>query len=322
MAVTHINKTDAFKALCEKTAKLGKKLESVQGEQTQVQPGRVALVGAGPGDPDLLTVKALREIQQADFIMYDRLVSEDIRALFPAGVPAMYVGKAKSNHSVPQEQLNQLLVEKAQQGLNVCRVKGGDSFVFGRGGEEMIELKEAGIEVSLVPGITAAAGATSYSGIPLTHRGVSQGCTFVTAHGKPLSPEQKQGGEPELDVCWKSLAGLNHTLVFYMGLSRAGMISRELTQAGLNASTPVALIEKGCCKDQRLVRGQLHELVELVEREQVQSPALIVVGEVVNLADQLDWFAQEQARTERESLAQTNNIDNKQLCVSPEKLSA
>jgi len=317
MAVTHINQTDAFKALCEKTAKRGEKVEGVKGALSPVQAGRVALVGAGPGDPDLLTVKALREIQQADFIMYDRLVSEDIRALFPAGVPAMYVGKAKSNHSVPQEQLNQLLVEKAQQGLNVCRVKGGDSFVFGRGGEEMIELKQAGIDVCLVPGITAAAGATSYSGIPLTHRGVSQGCTFVTAHGKPV-----EGGEPELDVCWKSLAGLKHTLVFYMGLSRAGMISRELTHAGLSASTPVALIEKGCCKDQRLVRGQLHELVELVEREQVQSPALIVVGEVVNLADQLDWFAQEQARAEKQNLAQTNNIENKQLCVSAEKLSA
>jgi len=311
MAVTHINKTDAFKALCEKTAKLNEQLEG-----QQVKAGRVVLVGAGPGDPDLLTVKALREIQRADFIMYDRLVSEDIRALFPEGVPAMYVGKAKSNHSVPQEQLNQLLVEKALQGLNVCRVKGGDSFVFGRGGEEMIELKEAGIDVCLVPGITAAAGATSYAGIPLTHRGVSQGCTFVTAHGKPVAPGSHPA-EPELDVCWKSLAGLNHTLVFYMGLSRAGMISRELTQAGLSADTPVALIEKGCCKDQRLVRGQLHELVELVEREQVQSPALIVVGEVVNLADQLDWFAAEQART-----AQTNNIEYKQLRVSPEKLSA
>lgn len=295
MAITHIKPHKNYRAICKKSASSSEAI------------GRVALVGAGPGDPDLLTVKALREIQQADFIMYDRLVSEDIRALFPEGVPALYVGKAKSNHSVPQEQLNQLLVEKAQQGLNVCRVKGGDSFVFGRGGEEMIELKQAGIDVCLVPGITAAAGATSYAGIPLTHRGVSQGCTFVTAHGKPLSTEEKLSGEAELDVCWKSLAGLNHTLVFYMGLSRAGMISHELISAGLNGSTPVALIEKGCCPDQRLVRGQLNELAELVTREQVQSPALIVVGDVVKLADQLDWFAAEQNRISRE-----NNFENKQ----------
>ena len=244
-----------------------------------VKPGKVWLVGAGPGDPDLLTVKALRVIQQADIILFDNLVSQDIRDLFPKTTPAFYVGKIKDAHSIPQDELNELLVEKAQQGLNVCRIKGGDSFVFGRGGEEMLRAKEAGIQVELVPGITAAAGCTSYAGIPLTHRGVSQGCTFVTGHA-----------EKQLGVNWQSLAQLNHTLVFYMGLSKAQMISDRLIESGMNPDTPAALIENGCCPDQRLIRGSVNELAEMVEREQVQSPALIVVGEVVNLADKLEWF--------------------------------
>jgi uroporphyrin-III C-methyltransferase len=246
-----------------------------------IKPGKVWLVGAGPGDPDLLTLKALRAIEQADLILYDNLVSQEIRDLFPASTPAFYVGKIKDNHSIPQDQLNELLVEKAEQGLNVCRIKGGDSFVFGRGGEEMLRLKQNNITVELVPGITAAAGCTSYAGIPLTHRGVSQGCTFVTAHA-----------EKELGVDWYALAQLKHTLVFYMGLSKAGMISSNLIAAGLPMETSAALIENGCCPQQRVIRGDLSELAELVEREQVQSPALIVVGDVVNLADQLDWFSE------------------------------
>ncbi len=165
----------------------------------------MSLVGAGPGDPDLLTVKALRVIQQADVIVYDRLVSKEICQLFPSSTPTVYVGKAKDHHSVPQQNINELLVNKAKQGLNICRLKGGDAFVFGRGGEEMLELRQAGVEVDLVPGITAAAGCTSYAGIPLTHRGLSQGCTFVTAHA-----------EKELYICWQSLAQLDHTLVFFI----------------------------------------------------------------------------------------------------------
>lgn len=242
--------------------------------------GKVFLVGAGPGDPELLTLKALRVLESVDLILFDRLVSDEIRALFPASTPALYVGKVKDNHSVPQDQLNTLLVSQAQKGLNICRLKGGDSFVFGRGGEEMLALREAGVEVEVVPGITAGAGATSYAGIPLTHRGLAQGCSFITAHG-----------EKELNIHWPSLAASGHTLVFYMGLSRAGMISRELCAAGLDASTPAALIENGCCSNQRVVTGTVAELEALVEREQVQSPALIVVGKVVALADQLAWFA-------------------------------
>jgi len=243
------------------------------------KPGKVSLVGAGPGDPELLTVKALKIIQNSDFILYDRLVSKEILELFPAKTPAMYVGKQKSNHSIPQDELNDLLVAKALQGLNICRLKGGDSFVFGRGGEEMLKLKSAGIEVEVVPGITAASGCTSYSGIPLTHRGISQGCTMVTAHG-----------EKELNLNWEHLAKVDHTLVFYMGLSKSQMISNQLLHHGMSGSTPVALIENGCCPQQRVVRGQLQELPLLAEREKVQSPALIIVGEVVSLADELAWF--------------------------------
>ena len=246
-------------------------------------PGRVTLVGAGPGDPELLTIKALKVIQNSDFIFYDRLVSKEILELFPPKTPAIYVGKQKSNHSIPQDELNDLLVAKALQGLNICRLKGGDSFVFGRGGEEMLKLKSAGIEVEVVPGITAASGCTSYSGIPLTHRGISQGCTMVTAHG-----------EKELNLNWKHLAKVDHTLVFYMGLSKSKMISDQLQHHGMPDTTPVALIENGCCPQQRVVRGQLQELPLLAERENVSSPALIVVGDVVNLADDLAWFGKDE----------------------------
>lgn len=256
-------------------------------QEASVAAGKVVLVGAGPGDPELLTLKALRAIESADVILYDRLVSAEICALFPASTPAFYVGKAKDNHSIPQAELNQLLVSKAQQGLNVCRLKGGDSFVFGRGGEEMLVLKQAGIHVEVVPGITAGAGATSYAGIPLTHRGLAQGCSFITAHG-----------EKELDIHWPSLVASKHTLVFYMGLSRAAMIREQLLAAGMASEMPVALIENGCCVQQRVVQGQLSELELLVEREQVQSPALIVVGKVVSLADQLAWFGEIQKQNQ------------------------
>lgn len=241
--------------------------------------GKVMLVGAGPGDPELLTIKALRAIEQADLILFDRLVSEEICQLFPKSTPALYVGKIKNRHSIPQDQLNELLVIKAQQGLNVCRLKGGDSFVFGRGGEEMLTLKKAGISVEVVPGITAASGCTTYAGIPLTHRGIAQGCTFITGHA-----------EKDLDINWQALTQIGHTLVFYMGLSCAADISQHLQNAGMPTSMPVALIENGCCPQQRVVRGELSELSVLVEREKVQSPALIVVGEVVRLADHLQWF--------------------------------
>jgi uroporphyrin-III C-methyltransferase len=253
------------------------------------QIGRVSLVGAGPGDVDLLTVKALRIIKTADLIIYDRLVSQEICALFPAATPALYVGKAKSEHSVEQFKINQLLIEQALMGKNICRLKGGDAFIFGRGGEEMLSIKQQGIEVDIVPGITAASGCSTYAGIPLTHRGVSQGCTFVTAHA-----------ESELQINWQALASLDHTLVFYMGLSKAAMISLALIGAGLDAQTPVALVERGCSRQQRVIRGDLSELSHLVSQHQLMSPTLILVGKVVNLASQLSWFESQIAQAEHE----------------------
>ena len=251
--------------------------------------GKVWLVGAGPGDADLLTIKALRAINSADIIFYDQLVSEEICALFPKGVPALYVGKVKNNHSVPQEDLNQLLINQAQSGLNVCRIKGGDPFVFGRGGEELLELRKAGIEAEVVPGITSASGCSTYADIPLTHRGIAQGCTFVTGHA-----------EKTLDVNWNALAQLNHTLVFYMGLTRASDISEKLLAGGLAADTPVAIIENGCRKNQRDIISDLKNFPETVLREQIQSPALIIVGQVVRMKEQLQveaWLSEAQRLT-------------------------
>ncbi|TVZ39910.1 uroporphyrin-III C-methyltransferase [Alteromonadaceae bacterium 2753L.S.0a.02] len=238
--------------------------------------GKVWLVGAGPGDPDLLTLKAIRTIERADLILFDNLVSPEIRTLFPKSVPAFYVGKKKDNHSIPQQDLNALLVKKARQGLNVVRIKGGDPFVFGRGGEELQTLVRAGVDAEVIPGITSASGCTTAAGIPLTHRGISQGCTFITAHA-----------ENELSLDWQALARMGHTLVFYMGISRCGFIAQQLLSHGLPAQTPVALIENGCRPEQREIIGNLSELPQLVSRYKVQSPALIVVGDVVNLASEL-----------------------------------
>lgn len=246
-----------------------------------VQCGRVSLVGAGPGDSDLLTVKALRVIQQCDLILFDNLVSESVRALFPISTPTIYVGKEKNSHSMTQDQINALLVSKARLGLNICRLKGGDSLIFGRGSEEMLCLKAQDIVVEVVPGVTAASGCTTYAGIPLTHRGLSQGCTFLTAHA-----------EEELDINWQALAKLDHTLVFYMGLSKAATVSDQLVGAGQCSNTPMAFIENGCREQQRVIVGTLGEMTELVQRENIQSPALIVIGKTVNLSEQLSWFRQ------------------------------
>lgn len=245
-------------------------------KQARRDAGKVWLVGAGPGDPDLLTVKALRAIENADIIFYDQLVSSEIRALFPKDVPALYVGKAKNHHSIAQEDLNQRLVDQANLGMTVCRIKGGDPFVFGRGGEELLTLRRAEVDAEVIPGITAASGCSSSAGIPLTHRGLSQGCTLVTGHG-----------EKEVTSNWQALAQLNHTLVFYMGVSRSEDISRQLMNNGLSDATPAAFIENGCRSNQRVFTTTLGDLAATAEREAVRSPALIVVGDVVNLAGEL-----------------------------------
>lgn len=258
----------------------------------KIRSGKVWLVGAGPGDAELLTLKALRTISSADIIFYDYLVSADIRALFPKNVPAHYVGKAKNQHSIAQCDLNQLLVKQAQLGLTVCRIKGGDPFVFGRGSEELLELRSAGIEAEVIPGITSASGCSTYADIPLTHRGLSQGCTFVTGHA-----------EKSLDVNWIALAQLNHTLVFYMGLTRADEIADKLLVGGLAADTPVAIIENGCRKNQRDIISTLRDFPGAVIREQVQSPALIIVGEVVRMKEKLKMQVQLHSVEEKYLLA-------------------
>lgn len=252
------------------------RIKSSQATNSSSKQGKVILVGAGPGDPNLLTLGALNAMQSADVIVYDNLVSHEIRALFPADTVKKYVGKAKGQHSSTQEEINQILIETAKQGQTVCRVKGGDSFVFGRGGEEMLCLAKNGIKVNVVPGITAASGCTSYSNIPLTHRGLAQGCTYITAHA-----------EKDLEIQWSALAQLNQTLVIYMGVSKVELISNNLIKAGMSSSTPVALIEKGCCPEQRTFTGRLDELAQLKEQHQVRSPALIVIGEVVSVAEQM-----------------------------------
>ncbi len=248
-------------------------------KSSSVKTGYVALVGAGPGDPELLTIKALRAIEDADLILFDNLVSDEIRALFPSHTKAIYVGKKKADHCIPQDQLNLFMADKARQGLNICRLKGGDPFIFGRGSEEQKVLHEQGIKTVIVPGITAASGCSAYAGIPLTHRGISTGCTFVTGHLK----------DGRLDLNWSQLAGLQHTLVFYMGLGKLAEITDQLIAHGLAADTPAALIENGCTPQQREFNGTVETLPSIAVTEKLQSPSLIVIGEVVSLAAILSW---------------------------------
>lgn len=243
-----------------------------------LKAGEVALVGAGPGDAELLTVKALNYLQQADVVLYDYLVSDDIMAFVPSSTILVCVGKRAGHHSVPQEKTNQLLVDFARQGHRVVRIKGGDPFMFGRGGEELEVLFDAGIPFQVIPGITAAAGATAYAGIPLTHRDYAQSAMFITGHLKADSDEMD----------WATLARGNQTLVIYMGLMKSSYIQQQLIDHGRGADTPIAIIERGTQASQKVFRGQLSQLTQIAQ--DAGSPALIVVGEVVALADKLSWF--------------------------------
>ena len=247
---------------------------------TDTVKGEVYLVGAGPGDPDLITFKALRLMQQADVVVYDRLVSQPILDMVRRDAEKIYAGKASSNHAIPQESINQLLVRLAQEGKRVLRLKGGDPFIFGRGGEEIAELIDENIEFQVVPGITAASGCASYAGIPLTHRDHSQACIFVTGH--------RRNGEEGLN--WEMLSHANQTVVFYMGLENVERICTALKAHGRAADTPAALVEKGTTAEQRVFVGDLDSLPNLIGEHDVRAPTLILVGEVVALHKKLGWY--------------------------------
>jgi len=244
--------------------------------------GTVYLVGAGPGDPDLLTFRALRIMQKADVVVYDRLVSKDVVELVRRDAEKIYVGKEKSNHTLPQDDINQLLIRCAKEGKRVVRLKGGDPFIFGRGGEEIQSLIAAGIDFQVVPGITAAVGASSYAGIPLTHRDHAQAVTFVTGHLR----------EGSIDLDWQRLAGDRQTLVFYMGLTGLSVICERLMYHGMPSSTPVALVHSATTPEQRIVTGSLNDIVTVAHQHSLSPPTLIIVGTVVSLQKELHWFKQ------------------------------
>ena len=239
--------------------------------------GEVFLVGAGPGDPDLLTVKALRLLQEADVVVHDRLTPQPILDLAGPGARLIDVGKRKSRHTLPQDDINRLLVALALEGLKVVRLKGGDPFVFGRGGEELEACRAAGVPCHVVPGVSAALAAGASAGAPLTHRGLAQAVTFVTGHAA-------SGSEPDLD--WPSLARANQTVVVYMGLSTAPVIAARLIGAGRAASTPALVVEKASLEDERRILTTLARLGE--DTQGLDGPAVLIVGEVAALADLSD----------------------------------
>lgn len=270
----------AEKVFAGKVEEAKKDIQKALDNSLDSETGEVYLVGGGPGDPDLLTFKALRLMQQADVVLYDRLVSQPVMDLVRRDAELIYVGKERDNHSVPQDGINQLLVDLAKKGRRVCRLKGGDPFIFGRGGEEIETLAENNVPFQVVPGITAASGCSTYSGIPLTHRDYSQSCRFVTGHLKDGS----------MNLPWDELAVEQQTIVFYMALKGAQHLSEKLIAHGMRENMPVALVEKGTTPDHKVWTTTLAELPHVVATQTIHAPTLIIVGEVVKLREKLNWF--------------------------------
>jgi uroporphyrin-III C-methyltransferase/precorrin-2 dehydrogenase/sirohydrochlorin ferrochelatase/uroporphyrin-III C-methyltransferase len=243
---------------------------------------KVYLVGAGPGDPDLLTVKALRLLQTADVVVYDRLISDAILQLVPSGVTRIFVGKANGHHSLPQPEINELLVSLACHNRRIVRLKGGDPFVFGRGSEEALHLKRHGIAFEVVPGVTSAAACATYAGVPLTHRGLSRRVQLITGHFRDNEP---------LDFDARTLADPDSTLVIYMGLANLQRICNRLMVAGLPASTPALAVQDGTTPAQRRVLTDLRQLPAQVKAAGLEPPVLVVIGRTVSLSAELDWFS-------------------------------
>ncbi len=275
----------AEKVLSGDEAGAEKMLRQMLADEDNIQRGEVYLVGAGPGDPDLLTFRALRLMQKADVVVYDNLVAKPIIEMTRRDAQRIYVGKKRADHAMVQEDINDLLVRLAREGKRVLRLKGGDPFIFGRGGEEIETLAAQGIPFQVVPGITAAAGVASYAGIPLTHRDHAQACIFVTGHLKD--------GTMNLD--WEQLARPRQTVVVYMGLHGLGTLCSKLIEHGLPGATPIAIVQQGTTQHQRVVTGTLATLPHNPEVAELQAPTLIIVGGVVSLREKLSWFHPERA---------------------------
>jgi len=242
--------------------------------------GAVYLIGAGPGDPELLTLRALKLLQRAEVVLYDNLVGQGVLDLIPPGAERTYVGKRRADHALRQEEINALLVQHARAGKRVVRLKGGDPFMFGRGGEEIDSLSASGIAFEVVPGITAALGVAAFAGIPLTHRDYAQACLFVTGHLKDGS----------MDLDWPALARPHQTVVVYMGLLCLPVLCAKLIEFGQSSDLPAAVVQQGTAPTQRVVVGTLATLPALAEQANLHGPTLIIVGDVVRLRERLNWF--------------------------------